>query len=92
MSEVNKAWQGTCTQAAVTEDSSLHLRVTDWVLCSVSPSGYHMIDVSQEQPHHQGHMPLVPRISAAHILLSEAPREYPSAISLALGHLIPDFL
>lgn len=29
-------------------------------------------------------MPLVPRIPAAHILLSEAPREYPSTISLAL--------
>lgn len=52
--EQGRVWQVTCTQAAVTDDSSLHLRVTDWVLCSVSPSGYHMIDVSQEHPTTRG--------------------------------------
>lgn len=64
--EQGRAWQVTCTQAAITDDSSLHLRVTFWVPYDRCLPG---------TPHHQGHMPLIPRIPAAHLLLSEAPGE-----------------
>lgn len=86
-----RVWRVSCTQSAVTHDSSLRLCVTDWVLGSVLPSVYHVIDDSQGHPYHQSH-PHPPFRSPWENSTAARPlRSTPPPSPWLFGHLISDF-